>query len=135
MGSGPRPNGTPPWLRTKAEWYTADASFDLGNHWHIQNTGQFMQDHQEWNALVPSTAIPATSYATTAKGQGGLGFPAGTTLQLTYTDQFDPSGTTHLPFNTPNGLVAPGQLIHVLKPDRKSTRLNSSHVSESRMPS
>ena len=103
-------------LRTKAEWYTADASFDLGNHWHIQNTGQFMQDHQEWNALVPSTAIPATSYATTAKGQGGLGFPAGTTLQLTYTDQFNAAGTTHLPFNNPNGLVAPGQLIHVLKP-------------------
>src|ERR1041384_5214921 len=47
-------------LRTKAEWYTADASFDLANHWHIRNTGQFMQDHQEWNALVPSTAIPAS---------------------------------------------------------------------------
>ena len=103
-------------LRTKAEWYTADASFDLANHWHIRNTGQFMQDHQEWNALVPSTAIPASSYATTAKGQGGLGFPAGTTLTLTYTDLLDPSGTTHLPFNNPNGLVAPGQLIHVLKP-------------------
>src|ERR1043165_3900221 len=103
-------------LRTKAEWYTADASFDLAHHWHIRNTSQFMQDHQEWNALVPSTAIPATAYATTAKGQGGLGFAAGSTLQLTYTDQLNAAGTTHLPFNNPNGLVAPGQLIHVLKP-------------------
>jgi outer membrane receptor protein involved in Fe transport len=103
-------------LRTKAEWYTADASFDLPNHWNVRNTGQFMQDHQEWNALVPSNAIPAATFATAARGQGGLGFPAGTTLQLTYTDLYNTAGTAHLPFNNPNGLVAPGQLIHVFKP-------------------
>ena len=28
----------------------------------------------------------------------------------------DPTGKVHLPFSTPNGLVAPGQLIHVAKP-------------------
>ncbi|HMH54625.1 MAG TPA: TonB-dependent receptor [Gemmatimonadales bacterium] len=103
-------------LRTKAQWYTADASFDLTPEWHLQNTAQWMQDQQEWNALVPSNALPASDFATAAKGQGGLGLPAGTTVALTYTNQFDANGTTHLPFTTPNGLVAPGQLIHVSKP-------------------
>jgi len=102
-------------LRTKAQWYTADASFDLTNDWHLQNTAQWMQDQQEWNALVPSNVLAATDFATAAKGQGGLGLPAGTTVALTYTNQFDATGT-HLPFSTPNGLVAPGQLIHVSKP-------------------
>jgi iron complex outermembrane receptor protein len=103
-------------LRTSAQWYTADVGFDPTKEWHIQNSAQFMQDQQEWNALVPSTAVPATDYATASKGQGGLGLPAGTTLTLTYTNLFDPTGKIHLPFSTPNGLVAPGQLIHVAKP-------------------
>jgi iron complex outermembrane receptor protein len=103
-------------LRTQAQWYTADVGFDPTREWHIQNTAQWMQDQQEWNALVPSTAVPVTDYATASKGQGGLGLPAGTTLSLFYTNVFDPTGTTHLPFSTPNGLVAPGQLIHVSKP-------------------
>jgi outer membrane receptor protein involved in Fe transport len=75
-----------------------------------------MQDQQEWNALVPSTAVPATDYATASKGQGGLGLPAGTALTLTYTNVYDASGKIRQPFNNPNGLVAPGQLIHVSKP-------------------
>jgi iron complex outermembrane receptor protein len=103
-------------LRTAAQWYTADVGFDPTKEWHIQNTAQFMQDQQEWNALVPSTAVPATDFATASKGQGGLGLPAGTTLSLTYTNVFDPTGKIHLPFSTANGLVAPGQLIHVAKP-------------------
>ena len=103
-------------LRTEAQWYTADVGFDPTREWHIQNTAQWMQDQQEWNALVPSTAVPVTDYATASKGQGGLGLPAGTTLSLFYTNVFDPTGKTHLPFSTPNGLVAPGQLIHVSKP-------------------
>jgi outer membrane receptor protein involved in Fe transport len=103
-------------LRTQAQWYTADAGFDLTKDWHLQNTAQYMQDQQEWNALVPSSAIPATDFATTIKGQGGLGFPAGSTLQLFYTNVFDVTGKIHLPFSTANGLVAPGQLIHVAKP-------------------
>jgi outer membrane receptor protein involved in Fe transport len=102
-------------LRTLATWFTADASFDLGQGWHLQNTAQIMQDNQEWNALVPSTAIPADVYATTAAGQGGLGFPAGTTLQLFYTNHFDSTGAP-LPFNTPNNLVAPGEEDHIFKP-------------------
>ena len=42
-------------LRTSAQWYTADVGFDPTKEWHIQNTAQFMQDQQEWNALVPSS--------------------------------------------------------------------------------
>jgi iron complex outermembrane recepter protein len=103
-------------LRTQAQWYTADVGFDPTPEWHIQNTAQYMQDQQEWNALVPSTAVPATDYATASKGQGGLGLPAGSTLSLTYTNVYDPTGKIHLPFSTANGLVAPGQLIHVAKP-------------------
>jgi iron complex outermembrane recepter protein len=103
-------------LRTSAQWYTADVGFDPTKEWHIQNTAQFMQDAQEWNALVPSTAVPASDFATASKGQGGLGLPAGTTLSLTYTNVLDPTGKVHLPFSTANGLVAPGQLIHVSKP-------------------
>jgi outer membrane receptor protein involved in Fe transport len=103
-------------LRTQAQWYTADVGFDPAKEWHIQNTAQYMQDQQEWNALVPSNAVPAADFATAAKGQGGLGLPAGTTLQLFYTNVFDVTGKQHLAFSTPNGLVAPGQLIHVGKP-------------------
>jgi iron complex outermembrane recepter protein len=103
-------------IMTQAQWYTADVALDLSENWKFQNTAQYMQDYQEHNALVPSSAIPAADYATTAKGQGGLGFPAGSTLQLTYTNVLDPTGKTHLPFSTANGLVAPGQLWHVEKP-------------------
>jgi iron complex outermembrane recepter protein len=103
-------------IRTSGQWYTADAGFDFADNWHLQNTAQYMQDQQEHNALVPSNSIAASEYATAAKGQGGLGLPAGTALQLTYTNVFDITGKTHLPFSTPNGLVAPGQLWHVSKP-------------------
>jgi outer membrane receptor protein involved in Fe transport len=102
-------------LKTLATWVTADASFDLSQGWHLQNTAQVMSDQQEWNALLPSTAIPADVYATTAAGQGGLGLPAGTTVQLVYTNHFDATGAP-LPFSTPNNLVAPGGEWHVSKP-------------------
>jgi iron complex outermembrane receptor protein len=102
-------------LKTLATWFTADASFDFSQGWHLQNTAQVMNDRQEWNALVPSTAIPADQYATTAAGQGGLGFPAGTTLQLVYTNHLDATGKP-LPFSTPNNLVAPGEEDHISKP-------------------
>src|SRR5204863_3890526 len=40
-------------LRTKGSWLTADAGFDLGDGWHIQNGAQFMSDPgEEWNAIV-----------------------------------------------------------------------------------
>jgi len=105
-------------LRTVGQWYTADAGFDLSSDktWHLQNAAQYMQNNQEHNALIPSNAILATDFATLSKGQGGLGFPAGSTLQLFYTNVYDVTGKQHLPFSTPNGLVAPGTLWHVSKP-------------------
>jgi iron complex outermembrane receptor protein len=104
-------------LKTKATWFTADASFDLSDDWHLQNTAQVMQDDQEWNALVPSNALSVQNWISGPAGSGGLGLPAGTAVQLTFTNHFDlATPPNHLPFDTPNGLVAPGELIHVAKP-------------------
>jgi iron complex outermembrane recepter protein len=104
-------------FRTQATWFTADASFDVAEGWHLQNTAQFMQDNQEANAIVPSTAIPADQYATTAPGQTGLGLPAGTTLQITYTNHFTATAVpVPEPFSTPNNLLAPGEQWHIIKP-------------------
>jgi iron complex outermembrane recepter protein len=102
-------------LKTKATWFTADASFDLTNAWHLQNTAQAMQNDQEWNALLPFSALSAQSYVTTPAGQGGLGFPAGSTGQYVFTNHKDALGNP-VPFDTPNGLVAPGGEWHVAKP-------------------
>jgi iron complex outermembrane receptor protein len=102
-------------LKTRATWFTADASFDLADDWHLQNTAQVMQNDQEWNALVPSNALSVQDWITRPAGSGGLGLPAGTAVQLTFTNNFDLDGNP-LPYDTPNGLVAPGELIHVAKP-------------------
>ncbi len=102
-------------LKTKGTWFTADVSFDLPNGWHLQNTAQAMQNDQEWNALLPFNLIPVADYATRSTTDGGLGFPAGSTSQFFYTNNFDATGA-RLPFNTANGLVAPGGEWHVEKP-------------------
>src|SRR5919109_790215 len=51
-------------LRTKATWFTADASFDVTEDWHLQNTAQVMQNDQEWNALLPFNVMPAADFVT-----------------------------------------------------------------------
>ena len=102
-------------LKTKATWFTADASLDLSSTWHLQNLAQVMQNDQEWNALLPFSALPAQSYITTPAGQGGLGFAPGSTGQFFFTNHKDAAGNP-LPFDTPNGLVAPGGEWHVAKP-------------------
>jgi iron complex outermembrane receptor protein len=102
-------------LKTNATWFTADVSLDMSDVWHLQNTAQAMRNGQEWNALVPSNAVPVDQFITGDKGQGNLGFPVGSTAQITFTNLKDAAGNV-LPFDTPNGLVAPGQLIHVNKP-------------------
>jgi outer membrane receptor protein involved in Fe transport len=104
-------------LRTQAAWLTADAAFDLEQGWHLQNTAQVMQNNQEWNALVPSSAMSVSDWLTLPKGQAGLELPAGSTVALTFTNHLAQDTTkAPLPFDTPNGLVAPGQDIHVSKP-------------------
>jgi outer membrane receptor protein involved in Fe transport len=102
-------------LKTTAAWLTADAAFDLADGWSIQNSAQFMRNDQEWNALEPANVFTVQDWVTGPPGQAGLGLPAGTTVALTFTNHRDPAGTP-LPYDTPNGLVAPGSLIHVAKP-------------------
>ena len=58
---------------------------------------------------------PPQDFITAAKGQGGLGFPAGSTGQYFFTNQFDATGKP-LPFDTPNGLVASPGEWHIEKP-------------------
>jgi iron complex outermembrane recepter protein len=102
-------------LKTKATWFTADASFDLTDDWHLQNTAQVMQNDQEWNGIVPTNALTPQDYVTGPTTAGALGFPAGSTFQYTFTNHFGPTGAP-LPFDTPNNLVAPGGQWHVEKP-------------------
>jgi outer membrane receptor protein involved in Fe transport len=96
-------------LRTQATWFTVDAGLDLGQDWHLQNTAQVMHNNQEHNAIVPNNALPAADYI------ASLGFPVGSTGQFFFTNQLDPTGAK-LPFDTPNGLVAPAIEWHVAKP-------------------
>ena len=102
-------------LKTKATWFTADVSLNLSDEWYLQNTAQAMQNDQEWNALITDNVFAVQDWLTAPPGQTGLGLPAGTTAQLNFTNQYDNQGN-RLPFDTPNGLVAPGQLAHVSKP-------------------
>ena len=96
-------------LRTKAYWLTADASFDFGGGWTVQNTAQVMQNDQGWNAIVPFNVQTAGDFF------NGRGFPAGSTYQLFFTNHKDNDGNT-IRFNTANGLVAPSGEWHVEKP-------------------
>jgi iron complex outermembrane receptor protein len=96
-------------LRTKATWFTVDASLDLGNGWHFQNTAQAMQNDQEHNAIVPGSLQSPDEFV------ASLGFPAGSTFQYQFTNHFDVAGNK-LPFNTPNNLVLPSIQWHVAKP-------------------
>jgi outer membrane receptor protein involved in Fe transport len=96
-------------LKTKATWFTADVSLDMSEDWHLQNAAQVMNNDQEWNALLPFNALSAADYG------ASLGFPAGSTFQYFFTNLKDPAGNP-LPFNTANGLVAPGGEWHVEKP-------------------
>jgi outer membrane receptor protein involved in Fe transport len=102
-------------LKTRATWFTADASFELGRNWYLQNTTQIMRNDQEWNAIIPFDALAPQDLVTGPTSRGLLGFPAGSTFQYYFTNHFDPSGDP-LPFDTPNGLVAPGGQWHVHKP-------------------
>lgn len=102
-------------LRTQATWLTVDARFDLPGDITLQNGAQIMRNAQGWNAILPFNVFDAAAYITAPTSAGGLGYPAGTTYQYTYTNRLDASGA-HLPFSTPNGLVSPGGEWHVNKP-------------------
>lgn len=100
-------------LKTTAYWLTADASFNLGNGWNIQNTAQIMSNDQGWNGIFTGQPVTANEYF------AGLGFPGGSTYSLFYTNHRDASGNK-LPFNMNSngglGLVSASTLVHVEKP-------------------
>ncbi|HXI64268.1 MAG TPA: TonB-dependent receptor [Gemmatimonadales bacterium] len=126
-------------LLTRAYWLTATAGFNLDQGWSIENSAQLMQDHQEWNALVPGDVMPADTavrryltqywgsyYQGVLQGNGtipgnaqniSIGLQPGYTYGLTYPNVTDINGTPSL-FSNANGLLAPGQDIHVVKPLR-----------------
>jgi outer membrane receptor protein involved in Fe transport len=99
-------------LRTQATWFTVDAALDLSDGWFLQNTAQAMQNNQEHNALVPTNVLSAADYVASLSDSLN---PAGSTFQFLFTNQFDVAGNK-LPFDTPNGLVAPTIEWHVSKP-------------------
>src|SRR6478672_3151263 len=102
-------------LATRATWLTADLGIDVSRHWHMQNSIQVMKNSQEWNGLVPYNVFAGTDYITAEPDAGGLGFAPGSTGQYFFTNHFD-ERQAPLPFDTPNGLVAPGAQWHVEKP-------------------
>lgn len=103
-------------IATKAQWLTLDAAFDVGGGWRIQNVAQTMRNAQTWNALLPFDVMTAADWiATQTLPNSGGYLPAGSVNQLFFTNVFTPTGAK-APFNTPNGLVAPGGLWHVEKP-------------------
>jgi outer membrane receptor protein involved in Fe transport len=102
-------------LRTSASWLTVDAQFDLSNALTLQNSAQVIRNAQGWNAILPFNVFDAATYITAPTNIGGLGYPAGTTYQYVYTNLLDAAGA-HIPFSTPNGLVAPGGEWHIDKP-------------------
>jgi len=99
-------------LRTQATWFTVDAALDLSKGWYLQNTAQAMHNNQEHNALVPGNALPAADYVA---GLGTTLVPPGSAFQFLFTNHFDIAGNK-VPFDTPNGLVAPTIEWHVAKP-------------------
>jgi iron complex outermembrane recepter protein len=102
-------------LKTEATWFTADLSLDLSEEWHLQNTIGAMQNDQEWNAIPNGNLFAAADYITAPVGEGGLGFPAGSTGQYFFTNHRDATGAP-LAFDTPNGLVARQGEWHIDKP-------------------
>jgi outer membrane receptor protein involved in Fe transport len=106
-------------LRTRGYWLTADAGFDLGNDWHLQNAVQVMSDPgEEWNAIVNNDMMPADTFARSQVlrlARVGLVDSTIATYKLTYTNHFDAFGKPAA-FGTVNGLVALMGEWHVEKP-------------------
>ena len=106
-------------IRTRGYWLTADAGFDLGNGWHVQNIAQVMNDPgEEWNAITNSDMMPVDTFGRSQMLRlARLGFTDSTTAtyRFTYTNHFDASGNPAV-YNTANGLIALMGEFHVEKP-------------------
>lgn len=104
-------------INTTGGWITGHASFNFGDNWTFEDIAQGMSVDHQWNAIAPGNPALATEYA-----QGVLNgliaqgiVPSGSTYQLLFTNNPDTNGHK-VPFNTPNGLVAPSSIFHVEKP-------------------
>jgi len=104
-------------LRTRAYWLTNEIGFDFAGGWSLQNSAQLMSNEQGWNAIVPFDVLEAKDWAESVlndlKAKGFV--PANARYRLLFTNHFDARGNK-LPFNTANGLLAPGGEWHVEKP-------------------
>ena len=63
----------------------------------------------------PCNVFTGADYITGSRVSSGLGFPPAARFQYFFTNHFDATGS-QLPFDTPNGLVAPSGEWHVDKP-------------------
>ena len=106
-------------LRTKAYWLTADAGFDLGGGWHLQNSAQVMGDPgEEWNAITNNDMMLADTFAVSqVKRLARLGIVDSTTAtyRLVYTNHSDSAGNPAV-YNTANDLLGLMGEFHVEKP-------------------
>jgi outer membrane receptor protein involved in Fe transport len=105
-------------LRTKAYWLTADARFDLGDGWQLQNSAQVMSNAQEWNAITNGDMMPVDTFAVSQVkrlARAGLVDSTVATYELFFTNHFDAFGDREV-YNTANGLIALMGEWHVEKP-------------------
>jgi iron complex outermembrane receptor protein len=104
-------------IHTQATWATGQVNFSFSNEWQFENTAQVMSTDHNWNALLPFDVLVANEYAQqqldSLISNGTV--PAGSIIRLLYTNHKDVNGNK-LPFDTPNGLISPGGLWHVVKP-------------------
>lgn len=91
-------------IRTHAVWLTADASFNLPQHWNFRNSVQVMQDQEAWNAFVNGAAFgTARTIDSTLLAQEKI---VADSFKNFYTNVLSPSGSGPAAFNAPNGLLA-----------------------------
>ena len=102
-------------LKTQATWFTVDASIDLSDDWHLQNTAQAMQNDQEHNAIVPGNALPAADFVR-LQSDSAAASRRGAPFSIFFTNLLRRRRQASCRSTPPNGLVAPSIEWHVAKP-------------------
>jgi outer membrane receptor protein involved in Fe transport len=104
-------------INTTGGWVTGHVNVTFGDDWNFEDIAQGMSVDHQWNAIAPGSPIFANDYVAGIIGglvNDGI-VPVGSTGQLFFTNHRDINGNK-LPFDTPNGLVAPSSQFHVEKP-------------------
>lgn len=104
-------------IQTKGTWLTGHLNFTFGEGWQFEDIAQVMSVDHNWNALQSGPITDANEFAQTMLNTyifEGI-VPESTTYQLLFTNHFDLAGNK-IPFDTANGLLRPGGLIHIEKP-------------------